>query len=306
MNLQQLAQQIERQKKLLTVEESLRQQEDRLQEKTQSLLAAWQKEQADVDRLENPGLAALYYELIGKKEERLEKERREALAAAAKYQTAQNELEGIRKEQKRVAGELAVLDGCEERYRQACQERIAELKVTDPEKGAEIERLEEEKAKSSAQLRELREAIHAGEEAQDAAANVKKELDSAEGWGIYDLLGGGLVADLVKHDHLDSARQEIGKLQTCLRSYRTELLDVEIKEDLHIDIDEFLEFADWFFDGLFVDWAVQKKIEEAQERTDRVLDQIMQLQDQLHFLERELQEQSREQQEKIDQLVIMA
>ena len=103
---------------------------------------------------------------------------------------------------------------------------------------------------------------------------------------------------------LDSARQEIGKLQTCLRSYRTELLDVEIREDLQINIDEFLEFADWFFDGLFVDWAVQKKIEEAQERTSRVLDQIMQLQDQLHFLERELQEQSREQQEKIDQLVM--
>ena len=304
MNLQQLAQQIERQKKLLTVEESLRQQEERLQEKTQSLLTAWKKEQADVDRLENPGLAALYYELIGKKEDRLEKERREALAAAAKYQTAQNELEEIRKEQKRVAGELVTLDGCEARYRQACQERIQELKTTDPEKGAEIECLEEEKAKSSAQLRELREAIHAGEAAQDAAANVKKELDSAEGWGIYDLAGGGLVADVVKHDHLDSARQEIGKLQTCLRSYRTELLDVEIREDLQINIDEFLEFADWFFDGLFVDWAVQKKIEEAQERTSRVLDQIMQLQDQLHFLERELQEQSREQQEKIDQLVM--
>ena len=79
---------------------------------------------------------------------------------------------------------------------------------------------------------------------------------------------------------------------------------MEIREDLQINIDEFLEFADWFFDGLFVDWAVQKKIEEAQERTSRVLDQIMQLQDQLHFLERELQEQSREQQEKIDQLVM--
>ena len=304
MNLQQLAQQMERQKRLLAMDQSLEVQERELEAKTVQLRDAWLEEQKDVDQLNRLSLASLFYDLLGTKEARLEQEHREALAAAAKYQTAKAELEAVQKERRLIGGELAVLDGCEERYRQACLDRRAVLKSTDPEKGAKIIELEEQEAAVCAQLRELREAIQAGAQAAQAAVQVQKELDAAEGWGTFDLLGGGLIADLVKHDHLDNAQHGINRLQGCLRSFKTELVDVNIHVDMQVNVDDFLRFADWFFDGLFVDWAMQDRIQEAQSRITGVSDRIGQVRQQLAQMEESLNRQIREIQQQIDELVI--
>ena len=75
--------------------------------------------------------------------------------------------------------------------------------------------------------------------------------------------GGGLLADIVKHDHLDEAQAKINTLQVELRAFKTELADVKIQADIHVKIEEFLKFADFFFDGLFSNWAVKDKIEES-------------------------------------------
>lgn len=304
MNLQQLAQEIERQKRLLTMDESLRRQEADLQAKADRLHEAWVEEQEDVERLNRVSLAAIFYELLGKKEEQLEKEHREAVAAAAKYQTAKAELENIQMERRRLQSELSVLKGCEERFRQACEERIAELKSTGSEQGAKIIALEKEEAAVCAQLHELGEAVQAAKTAADVASQVRQELDSAESWGTWDLLGGGLIADMVKHDHLDSAQSAINHLQSCLRNLKTELVDVHIHVDMAVNTDDFLRFADWFFDGLFADWAMQDRINEAQNQINRTADQLQTILNRLHTMEQDLQYRRETIRQEIDALVI--
>ena len=69
-------------------------------------------------------------------------------------------------------------------------------------------------------------------------------------------MGGGLMADLAKYEELDDAQKQIEQLQVELRRFKTELADVEITADLQVTVDSFLKFADFFFDGLFADWAV--------------------------------------------------
>ena len=87
--------------------ETLRQQEWQCRREAERLRQAWDKEQADVDRLEGASLSALLASLTGRKEERLEQEEAEALAARLQYQSAQRQLEEVQRE----------LEACQDRIR---------------------------------------------------------------------------------------------------------------------------------------------------------------------------------------------
>ena len=106
------------------------------------------------------------------------------------------------------------------------------------------------------------------------ADGILRSLESAEGWATWDLFGGGLVADLVKHGHLDEAQAAVEDLQIQLGRFRTELADVTIQADVQVSIDGFLRFADYFFDGLFADWAVLDQIVRSQEQVRQTWTQI--------------------------------
>lgn len=99
-------------------------------------------------------------------------------------------------------------------------------------------------------------------------------LDSAHGWGTWDLVGGGLVSDLAKYGHLDDAQEQIERLQVALRRFKTELADVEIDADVQVTVDGFLKFADFFFDNLFTDWAVLDRIGQSQQQVQDTRRQI--------------------------------
>ena len=115
------------------------------------------------------------------------------------------------------------------------------------------------------QRREVSEALFAGEGAEQALAAVLDSLDRAGDWGTWDMLGGGMLATMAKHGHLDDAQAGIGWAQQCLSRFRTELADVQHMEIPQVYIGEFATFADYFFDGLFADWFVQSRIHDAQD-----------------------------------------
>ena len=102
----------------------------------------------------------------------------------------------------------------------------------------------------------MQEALIAGNAALSCADQILFQLNSAEGWGTWDLVGGGLLSDLAKHSHLDQAQASVETLQSQLRRFKTELADVTINADIQVSIDGFLRVADYSFDGIFADWAV--------------------------------------------------
>jgi len=302
--LQSLAQQVERQRQLAVLLQSLNQQISEVQRKVDGLKTDWQSEEADVEKLKKTGLTAIFYEIIGKKEEKLEKEQREALTAAARYQNAQAELDGLWRERETLRAEQAGLHGCVERFEAAKAARAAELKATDPERGGKILELETALGAIAGQKRELHEAVKAGNRALDTTRQVQQELDSAESWGTWDMLGGGLITQMAKHDHLDSAQSLVHRLQQELRRFKTELADVEIRAELNIQIDEFLRFADWFFDGLIVDWTVQEKIEQAKDDVYNVTWQIQSFLNRLEQLETDLLRREDQAKEQLEALLL--
>lgn len=303
-SLHKLSERVERKRQLTVLLDSARRQVSELTEKTAQLKAQWQKEQQDVERLEKASLTALLYDLLGKKQERLEKEQREALAAAAKYRSAQMELESLLRSRDAYWAELRELADCEADFEAAKQSRAVALKAESGETGQRLIELEAALGMLENRKRELDEAIVAGSRAANVAKQVQKELDSAESWGVWDLLGGGMLTQIAKHDHLDQAQTLVERLQEQLRCFRTELADVEISAELEVRVDDFLRFADWFFDGLIVDWSVQSKIEDAQDRVYAVQEQIAQCLRRLAWMQSETQESQKKVGQELEALLL--
>lgn len=283
-SLKELQAQVQRKQKLQAELLSLQEQLSEVERRGVALSVTLEKEQTDVERLTKNGITALFYTMLGKREEMLEKERREAYAAAARYEAAKQEHRQLQAELAAAEEEFAALQGCEAQFEQALRQRLQQLKQADPVNGQRVAELEQQMQKLQNRAKELREAVSAGERALNVACQVQDELSDAENWGTWDMLGGsGLITQMAKHDHLEQAQQKVQLLQSCLHRFKTELADVSIRVDVQARVDGFLGFADWFFDGLFVDWAVQNRIYQAQEQMDRTVSQI---EDTLHSLHR--------------------
>lgn len=272
--LQKLQQQIARKRQLDAMIGELRSQCGALMGQVEELDAIRKKEQRDVDRLEGRSLAAFFYNMSGRMDEKLDQERREAYAAAAKYSVAVRELDEVQEDLARKEAERQTLDSCETRYQAVMEEKAAAVKKAGGAAAEEILRAEERLAFLNSQSRELQEAISAGNTALNTANQILSSLGSAESWGTFDLLGGGVMTDLVKHSRLDEAQRCTEQLQAQLRRFQTELADVTIQLDIQVNVDGFLRFADYFFDGIFADWAVMDKISQAQSQIQSVKNQI--------------------------------
>lgn len=301
--LQQLQEQMARSKQLEAMIKELRSQRDSLAAEVRELESIKLEEQADVDRLEGRSLAAFFYNVIGKMDEQLDKERQEAYAARVKYDAAARELEGVEADLRRYESELSALRGCEHRYDEVLKEKADAIKAAGGSNGEEILKLEERNAFLESQKKELQEAISAGNAALSTTQQVLSSLDSAEGWGTWDLFGGGLVADLAKHSHLDEAQGAIEQLQSQLRRFKTELADVTIQADMQVNVDGFLRFADYFFDGLFADWAVLDKINQSQSQVQNTKSQIASVLSRLDSMMRTLEQEQVQIKSKLDTLV---
>lgn len=305
-NLRQLAQQVARARQLKVRFEELDRQYQDLSQRAGTLKKAMNKEQADVDRLERGSLATFFYQVVGKMDEKLDKERQEAYAARVKYDAVARELDAVKADLDRISAELGTLQGCEEAYQKALQEKAAAVKAAGGPNAEEILALEERIAWLESQRLELSEAISAGTVALDTAQRILNSLNSAEGWGTWDLLGGGMLADMAKYSHLDDAQAELERLQGQLRQFKTELADVQLQADLQINVDSFLRFADYFFDNLFTDWTVLEQIHNSQAQvqdTCHTIEQVLRHLDSLGLDAAREQEQLRA---KLDELVLQA
>ena len=112
---------------------------------------------------------------------------------------------------------------------------------------------------------EVREVREAGLNALDSLEKARKALDSARGWGVFDMLGGGMISTLVKHSKLESAREYLDQAEYDLQVFRRELADIRLPD---VQIGGMLAFADFFFDGFLADLLVQQRINEARRRID--------------------------------------
>lgn len=253
---------------------SLQKQRGPLEEKERDLRRRLYAEQADVDRLNRRSLAALFYAVTGQKAERLAVEEREALEAAVRHDAAVRELESLDADLRRTAETLCAVSGCERRYAETLEQKKQAIRTAGGADAERIVQLENELLACANVKREAEEAVEAGRQAQSVAESVLEALDSAEGWGTWDLIGGGLVTDLVKHDRIDTAQEQIEMLQVQLRRFSAELSDVKVFADMQVRADGFLRFADFFFDDFVSAWMVLDRVGRSKAQVEQVRQQV--------------------------------
>lgn len=125
--------------------------------------------------------------------------------------------------------------------------------------------------------KELQEAINAGNRALRSLYAAKEKLSSARNWGIFDMLGGGLISDLVKHSKMNDAASLMEDAKHDLAIFQKELGDIHSTPNLQMEIGNFLNFADYFFDGLVADYLVQSKISEARDQVNDAISLVEQI-----------------------------
>ena len=262
-------------------------------------------EQEDVEKLEGRSLANYFYQIFGKLDEKLDEERREASAAKVKQDAALRELAAVDCEIDEIQSKLQALYGCEQAYTAALEAKRNAVKSSGTPTAAQILELEEKIAFLESQKKEIREAIAAGNSAMGTADSVLSELEDADGWNTWDMLGGGgIITHMAKHSHLDEAQEKVEQLQGKLRRFKTELADINIHADMQVSIDGFLRFADYFFDGLFADWAVGDKISESQSSVQKVKGQISSALSKLERMGKDADAQIRSLEAKTEELLI--
>lgn len=223
------------------------------------------KEYEDVLRLEKASLVSVFYSFLGKKEDRLDKEKQEYLAARLKYDGCKETVARLEAELTRLQKELTGLGNPEKEYADLLKTMSEQRKAANDQGFMAISnRMDLVYSKYV----EMEEAIDAGKKAADALKIAIEALGKAQGWGTFDMIGGGLIATAVKHSHMDDANRQIREVQFQLRRFKKELDDVGHlgSGQLETDLNGFDRFMDYFFDNLITDWIVQNRINASNDK----------------------------------------
>ena len=272
--LKELHRQKLQKKRLEAMKAELLKQEDEVAKKAAELEAIKKKEQLDVDKLEGMTIKALFFTLAGTKEEKLSQERQEAYVAAMKYDAAKRDLEGIEFDIRRCQEELDKLTDCEAEYELLLEQKKSSIKQEASQRTNKVIMLEKNMADLAHEIIELEEALDVGYKAFDLVDDIVKELQDAHDLADWDTFIDSFLIDMQKQEHIHNAQDLIQDLRHELRHFKTELADVNIEGDIQIEMDEFSEFADWFFDNIFTDWDIKAKIENSQVQAEDTRNQI--------------------------------
>ncbi|TFB21776.1 hypothetical protein E3U55_08080 [Filobacillus milosensis] len=250
------------------------------------------EEQSDVEKLEGVSLTNFFSTLAGTKYEKLKKENKEVLAVELQLEESENTRDEIKSSILDLQDKLGKLDSSEKTYNDLLAKKEQLIKETDNSYANELYDLSEKEGDLQAEIKEINEAINAGKRAESALRNAEESLNSAANWGTLDMMGGGMITGAVKHSKIDNASNEIHYAQSRMREFQKELLDINEMVHVDMDISGLLKFADFFFDGLIVDWMVQGKINDSlnqvQDNLSKVSSILRKLDDGLSNSERKL------------------
>ena len=113
--------------------------------------------------------------------------------------------------------------------------------------------------------------------------DAERQLSSARNWGFLDVLGGGLLVDLIKHSKLRNAQATMEHVNSIMQQLQQVLGSISIPGDYRMEVGGFATFADFFFDSGIVDIYMTAKIMNS-------LTEVKRLKDRAYDLKKKLSE----------------
>ena len=111
---------------------------------------------------------------------------------------------------------------------------------------------------------------------------AERQLSSARNWGFLDVLGGGLITDLIKHSKLNNAKSSMDRVNYLLQELRRALGGISMAGDYSMNGSGFETFADFFFDSGIVDVYMTAKIMSSLNEVRNLKNRCYELRDKLN------------------------
>lgn len=285
---------IQDKKFLRSLEEQIEAAQKQLQEielKTSQLADTFRQEERALNKLENLSLTSLVSSALGTKKAKLEKLRPKYLAAKQEYDNHQRLVEEIHTEIAVFREQTSRLNKVGERYLELLEKKEELLKQQQGKPAREILAIASKEDRLASQGEKLHNAQETVKEALWSIDDLVQSLDSAADWGAIDIIGGGLASTAIKHSCLNEARDKARIVKNSLNKLRKDLSYLKDYANLNIDLGNFVLFADYIWDGLLVDWFVQTKINDAQDRVRDLKYQIWEIDNSLKLQGQQVIEQ---------------
>lgn len=246
-------------------------------ESVDCLLKKYEAESLDVEKLQKDSLRTLILKNFGRYEEKLDKESDEMLAAKLEYDKAYlrlNELETTRSE---IENRVAQLNRDMGIFEDELKRREAAVKSsTDSAVSKKYKELEAEQDSLAKRLVETEEAMNAAKRALSTAGSAMEHLRSAENWAAFDTwTRGGIISHMAKYQHIDNAEEDFNRLDSQLEDLGKELQDISLSGIPGIGgIDSTTRTIDFWFDNIFTDLNVRRRIGDDYEKISELHDRI--------------------------------
>lgn len=247
-------------KRNLSLENELNSKEKELGELEKRL----NKELKDVQKLKSLSFSNLISNILRNKDEKLEKEEREYLEAKLKYDNFKFKVEKLRYDVEENNNRLGQLINIEGKYKDLISEKRELVKKFNLNIRDEIIEIENEIRELLSNKTEISEALREANNCLMISEETLKSLRSAKSWGIYDIVGGGMISSAIKHNRIDDAKTYMERLSYSVDRLNKELGDVDtsiFNEGLNIS--GFSYTFDIFFDNIFSDFSVQGEINDS-------------------------------------------
>lgn len=279
---------------------------ERLAKQKQERYQQLQDEKVDVEKLESLSITNLFYSVSGRKLEKLDKEKQEVARAQLQYKEVKEAVVGLEEDIVELDKKMKALSDPDVRYQNLLEEKYHHLLDANHESGQQALELLEQLGDMQDEKSEIAEAIDAGEKVKRSLSTAQSALENAKSWGTVDMFGGGLISTSLKHSHIDDAKLATDEAQRLLRKFTYELNDIGKSFQADIEISGSLTFADYFLDGLIMDWFVQDKINKSEEQVSEMYEKVDKTISQLKQLNKKVNTTINEAYEKWEQIVYSA
>lgn len=135
-------------------------------------------------------------------------------------------------------------------------------------------------------IKELKEVKQVAEKVLAKIDHGISSLNSASSWGIFDMIGGGLISSLMKRNKIQSANEDIREIVTSLMELNKELKDVDMYLPAEISDTITDNVLDVWFDNIFTDIRVQGEIKSMLQQLHEFRSGVVDL---IHKVESEIQ-----------------
>lgn len=240
-------------------------------------------EQVDVINLEEKTFTSVVFDILGKKEQKLEKERAEAREAAVKRDAARIELESISAE---VCACEAQIEGCEKEYIGILSERLLQIKKSSASATEYAIFLSDILARRREDTEKLNEIAEISQDAVAVAEQVIEELSVVDDLVARDIVGGGVLLKMRKREHISEVERLYRVLEKKLSVLNEKTVDIDIGACEKIVLGGLGGVDDFFWDNFFTNWDMVDRVEEARSSINKTVAQISELQEWLSIVKK--------------------